>query len=97
MTYRASAIVTRDADVSGGDRVMSREEYGQRAARKFLDAWDRQDGVCYTVGCGITYAANMLGKYVNATGTPLPGDAFTWWGTRYRMLALALTWQEAER
>lgn len=74
--------------------MLTTEQYAARAAEKFLAAWERQNGECYSVSCGITYSANMLGKAVNALGLTLPGDARTWWAHRYLMLARQISTRE---
>ena len=54
---------------------MNTTEYGRRAARKYIDAYKAQGASRYTVGCNLTWAENMLGKYALAcdlAGTSRP-------------------------
>lgn len=45
---------------------MNTTEYGIRAARKYIAAHADQNASRYTVGCPMTHAENMLGRYVHA-------------------------------
>lgn len=58
---------------------MTTTEYGIRAARKYIAAYAAQNASRYTVGCSMTYAENMLGKYVHACR--LEGKACPEYGT----------------
>jgi hypothetical protein len=51
---------------------MTTSEYGRRAASKYVEAHAQQGGVRYTTACRLTFAWNMLGKFISMTR--LEGD-----------------------
>ena len=46
--------------------MITTREYGQMAARKYITAYDTQGGSRRTVGCNLTFAQNMLSRYIHA-------------------------------
>ena len=78
---------THDEKCTACPGTFSTRRYARRAARKYLEAYARQNGEARPVACGMTYAANMLTKVLPSLDLELPGERSEWWGTRFLALA----------
>src|SRR5690606_3191079 len=59
------------------------------AARRYLEAWDRQHGRAVPLGCGLTWNSNVLSKIALTLGyRELPDTTpDMWWGRRWLIFA----------